>query len=221
MAFFLSKHLWISHTIYILDLGGVILKNFLYKMKIKKKKKGLTAIETIIGALIFLIAFVGICDLLLISNRYLSLTDTAKEMARTISVQGGALKVKPAAYTSNYYNVEELSKILERQMETMGFSKGEYALYVTYEKTYDEDANRVVETTATDKILGTKDDGTYGVIQPTKKIAYLSDFSVSIVAQYNWPFISSIRKIRPAVLRVSMPGVSEWRYGYDGWSQEG
>lgn len=188
--------------------------------KIKSKKKGLSAIETCLGMIIFLIAFVGICDFLIISNRYLSLTDTTKELARTLSVQGGSLTYKPGSYSSNYYNIDELSYNIKKQMNGMGFKDGEYDVYLTYTKIYDDATNKSKEVSGSEKIIGTKDDGTYGVIKETQKIEYLSDFTVSITARYDWPFINSVIELKPLFLTVSMPGVSEWRYGFDGWESE-
>ena len=190
------------------------------KQKIKAKKKGLSAIETCMGTLIFIIAFVDICDFLIISNRYLSLTDTTKELARTLSVQGGSLTLKPGAYTSNYYNIEELAYNVKKQMNGMGFKDGEYDVYLTYTKIFDDAANASINVSGSEKIIGTKPDGTYGVVKETQKIEYLSDFSVSITARYDWPFINSVIRRDPSYITVSMPGVSEWRYGFDGWESE-
>lgn len=195
--------------------------NVKHYFKNKKRKSGATAIETVIGGLLFIIIFTGICDFLLISNRYLSLTDTTKELARTLSVQGGALKLKPPAYSANYYNIEELASVVKKQMNGMGFEDCEYSVFITYSKIYDEDAEQSIERNSTERIIGMKDDNTYGALKPTEKIDYLSDFSVRVVASYDWPFINSLWDVKPTVIEISMPGVSEWRYGYDGWESEG
>lgn len=189
----------------------------------KKKlmvKNGFTTIEVVIGSLIFLLVFICICDFLVISNRYLMLTDTTKEMARTISVQGGSLKTKEASYAGNYYNIEQLSKIFQKQMNGMGFHDDEYALYITYTKIFDDESNESKEVTLEEEILGKTAGGTYGVIKPTQKIDYLSDFKVTVKAVYTWPFTRSVFKLKPTMITISMPGLSEWRYSYDGWESE-
>ena len=192
------------------------------KERIKKLlvKKGLTSIEVIIGTLAFLLVFVSICDFLVLSNRYTSITDTAKEITRTISVQGGSLDVKPAAYQGNYYNIQQLGKIIKRQMNGMGFQDDEYAVYVKYTKIYNDETEESEEVDEEEKIIGKKPDGTYGVITQTKKIDYLSDFTVRISAIYKWPFTQSTLRLKPAQIDIRMPGLSEWRYNYDGWTDE-
>lgn len=184
-----------------------------------KKKKGLTTLETCIGGLIFILVFAAILDFIMVSHRYLSLTDTAKEMARIISVQGGSLKTKPAAYSGNYYTSKELGTVFKKQMNDMGFADGEYSLYITYTNVFDDITNDVKEKNSTELILGTDTDGSYKV-NPTEKIEYLNDFSLKIIAEYQWPFLGAVTKSRKSFLQVSMPGLSEWRYKYDGWNSE-
>lgn len=195
--------------------------NFLDRLKKQQTKKGLASIEVVIGMILFIIVFASICDFLVISNRYASLTDTAKELARTISVQGGSLDVKPGAYSANYYNIQELGLIVKKQMNGMGFTDDEYSVYIEYTKIYDNENKETKEVDYEEKIIGEKADGTYGVIKATERIEYLSDFTLKIEASYNWPFTKSTLRLKPATLRIQMPGLSEWRYNYDGWTEEG
>ncbi|WP_373262071.1 hypothetical protein [Hungatella hathewayi] len=188
--------------------------------KRKWTKRGMTSIEVVIGTLIFLLVFISICDFLVLSNRYSALTDTTKEVTRILSVQGGALVTKPASYQANYYNIEQLSRIIQKQMNGMGFKDEEYGVYIKYSKIYDDTDKTSKEVDLIENIIGLKDDGTYGVIKPTQKIDYLSDFNVMIVAYYSWPFTKSVFKLDPMRASVTMPGLSEWRYSYDGWTNE-
>lgn len=190
------------------------------RKKYRKKKKGLTLIETCIGGLIFCVVFAVLCDFIIVSHRYLSLTDTTKEIARIISIQGGSLENKPASFQSNYYTIDELCHIVKQQMYTMGFKEGEYQVSIAYTDIYDEDSNSTVTKNASEVIIGPTGENTCGIIKPTEKIDYLSDFSVTVSGLYKWPFLGAVKKTQTTVLSVSMPGLSEWRYKYDGWTEE-
>lgn len=188
------------------------------KYKKLKKKKGITSLEAVIGTLIFLFLFCVTCDLLMMSNRYSALTDTGKELARTISVQGGALEEKPPGYASNYYTITDLEELINKNMSAAGFKNGEWAVYIQYTKVYDDTEHKSKDENSTQKLIWCG--GSTLSHQPTMKIDYLSNFTIKIAASYDWKFMHSFIPNRTTTLTVSMPGTSEWKYDYDKWESE-
>lgn len=185
-----------------------------------KDEEGLTSLEAVIGTLIFIMVFVTLMDLMLLSNRFSTLTDTGKDIARTLSVQGGALDEKPVGYASNYYTIDKLSTLTKRNMQAAGFDDEDWYVVVEYDHYYDEsepDNPQSVELSEFQQMTIMKSDGTY---QATPKIDYLSNFRVIIHAKYKWNFIRLLFPVKSAGMSVTMPGMSEWKYNYDAWPSE-
>ena len=183
------------------------------------KKKGITSIEAVIGTIIFLFIFCATCDLITLSNRYSSLTDTGKELARTISVQGGALASKPGGYASNYYTISQIQNMVSEQMEAAGFEPGSYAVSIDYTMIYNDTTEASENYDQSQTIIYFDDTGALQAT-PTQKIDYLSDFTLKITARYKWLFMSTFIPNRVTYLTISMPGTSEWKYNYDAWASE-
>lgn len=189
-----------------------------FKKKIRWLKKGITSLEAVIGTLAFLLLFCAVLDLMILSNQYSTLTDTGKELARTLSVQGGALEAKPAGYTSNYYNITQLEDLISQNMRAAGLKDGNWRVDVEYTKVYDDEKKQSVDSNATQTIIGFN--GTTLKHAPTLKIDYLSNFTLKIYAKYDWVFLQSFIPNRSTTLNISMPGTSEWKYNYDAWESE-
>ena len=193
--------------------------------KLKEKKKGMTTIEAVIGTLIFIMCFVALMDILILSNRYSVLNNTAKELARTVSVQGGALAEKPASYSSNYYNIEQLANNVRRNMEAAGFQNGDWTVTIECDREFD---------TSTNSTVIYADSTNFGIIgftaeskdaafayAPTPRLDYMSRFNVTISAKYEWKVLPAFIGDRKSIMQVTMPGLSEWKYNYDKWESEG
>lgn len=195
---------------------------FYQKIKhlIKRKRSGEIMLTAVLGTMVFIIVFCGVCDLILLSNRNSLLTDVGKEIARTLSVQGGCLETKPQGFASNYYNISELSRLVQRNMEAAGFEDGEWNVGVKYTRYYNDSTSQSEDTTAAHTILGFDDAGNY-YYAPTLKIDYLSDFTVTITGQYDWNFLKFIIGNKTSTLVIPLPGMSEFKYNYDAWQSEG
>lgn len=194
------------------------LKNRLVN-KLKQTKRGAIFLEAVLGSLIILLVFCAICDLVMLSNRNSTITDTCKELARTISVQGGALDTKPEGFASNYYTISDLSKMIHENMQTMGFKDNEWSVSVVYTRVYNDETNESEDSTAQQVIIGFDTDGNE-YFAPTLKIDYLSNFTVKMEAEYKWPFLRAFFNKKSSTLRVSLPGTSEFKYNYDYWPSE-
>lgn len=194
------------------------LKNRLVN-KLKQTKRGAIFLEAVLGSLIILLVFCAICDLVMLSNRNSTITDTCKELARTISVQGGALDTKPEGFASNYYTISDLSKMIHENMQSMGFKDNEWSVSVVYTRVYNDETNESEDSTAQQVIIGFDTDGNE-YFAPTLKIDYLSNFTVKMEAEYKWPFLRAFFNKKSSTLRVSLPGTSEFKYNYDYWPSE-
>lgn len=194
------------------------LKNKLVN-KLKQTKRGAIFLEAVLGSLIILFVFCAVCDLVMLSNRNSTITDTCKELARTISVQGGALDTKPEGFASNYYTISDLSKMIHENMQAMGFKDNEWSVSVAYTRIYNDDTNESEDSTAQQVIIGFDTDGN-DYFAPTLKIDYLSNFTVKMEAEYKWPFLRAFINKKASTLRVSLPGTSEFKYNYDYWPSE-
>lgn len=194
------------------------LKNKLVN-KLKQSKRGAIFLEAVLGSLIILFVFCAVCDLVMLSNRNSTITDTCKELARTISVQGGALDTKPEGFASNYYTISDLSKMIHENMQAMGFKDNEWSVSVAYTRIYNDDTNESEDSTAQQVIIGFDTDGN-DYFAPTLKIDYLSNFTVKMEAEYKWPFLRAFINKKASTLRVSLPGTSEFKYNYDYWPSE-
>lgn len=200
------------------------MKKLLHNINNKiKNSDGMTSLEAVIGTLIFLMLFCALLDLIMLSNQFSTLTDTGKEVARTLSVQGGALEEKPSGYASNYYTIERLSSLTQRNMRSAGFKDCDWSVVVEYDQYYDEtdpDNPHSVQLPDVQRMTMISYDGAEMSYQATPKIDYLSDFSVKIYAQYEWKFLKVFFHNRKSSISVTMPGVSEWKYNYDAWPSE-
>ena len=187
---------------------------------IKRKKQGVLTMTAAIGLLIAMFLLAALVDLMIMGNRYMSLHDTTKELARTIAVQGGSLTTKPEGYPNNYYDTVMLSKLVDNSMKIGGFRDQDYKVTITYTKYETDPGTGRVTNDYSYKRTFIDYTGGAQVITPTDKIDYLNDFTVTIEAQYNWAFSKYIFGQRPAYLKASAPGVSEWKYDYDRWDSE-
>lgn len=187
---------------------------------IRQTKKGLMSIEATIGLLLLIVFLAILLDMLTLSNRYMTVHDTAKELSRTIAVQGGALSNKPKGYPNNYYTSTKLANLVDKLMKNGGFRGTNYSVYITYTK-YESDSDGKITADKTYKkdFMSLKSDGTI-FIHDTDEIDYLNDFTVTIVAKYDWFFSKLPLGIDAATLKASAPGISEWKYDYDRWEGE-
>ena len=195
------------------------MKNFLKKINKNSIKKGITSIEAVIGTLIFLALFCAACDLIMLSNRYAAITDVGKELARTISVQGGALVDKPGGYASNYYSISQIQSMVDDNMKAAGFEDGEYLIGIRYTRVYNDATETSEDYNRSQKIIWF-DAANTPHAEETQKIDYLSNFTLVVMGEYDWRFLAPFIPDRKTVLSVSMPGTSEWKYNYDAWESE-
>ena len=195
------------------------MKDIFKKINRKNLKKGITSIEAVIGTLIFLALFCAACDLIMLSNRYAAITDVGKELARTISVQGGALVDKPGGYASNYYTISQLQSMVDENMKAAGFCDGEYLIGIRYTRIYDDTIEESKDYENSQKIIYFDDTNTLQA-DPTMKIDYLSNFTLVVMGEYDWKFLTPFLPDKTTSLSVSMPGTSEWKYNYDAWESE-
>lgn len=168
------------------------LKNIRKKIK---SKKGATMIEFSIVAMIFLMVFSIGFDFIMLGYKYMSVSDYANDLVRTISVQGGAAANAPNGFQGGAAAYKTLNKIKAEKnafAKTVGSPSNDFKVYIV---TYNNLNQRVEKNI--DKLTGFTFDYLTPfeiIIEYTPKLEILSNFNVSLT-----------NKIR----RVKM-GVSEY-----------
>lgn len=167
----------------------------------RKSKAGMTTIEVVIACIIFLYTACFAIDLIFISYKHNCMTSIAKELARTLSVQGGACEEAPEGYKTNYYYTkDELLAMVEDNFRSYGYSNDKLSITVE----------------AGDKVYDFKN------LDLTEiKIDYLETFKVNMSLGFSWDTFNLIAPgTLDGTLNVQVPGVSEWKYDYGNWSNE-
>ena len=171
---------------------------------LKESENGITSFEVAIACIIFIIVFAAFVDVVLLAQAHIATTTVTKDLARTISVQGGAWDAKPEGYTENYYTLSDLQSMVKTEMENAGIEDADWAVYIKDEGQSDYYSDPLL--TATEARQYTAD--------------YLSSFSVKIEARYTWRLFGNIMGLPVrSTLNISMPGLSEWKYDYGSWEE--
>ena len=196
-------------------------KKIYKKLKARKTKKGSFPLTEAIMMLILLIPVCACLDILLISTQTATLNNMGKELARTISVQGGALNTKPQGYPNNYYTISQLGSFMQDSMTAAGYKDGDWYVTVTYTREYLPDGAggyHSVDSTREQKIIGFNSGAL--ATSETSRIDYLSSFTVTIVARNKWRFLSALLPLESGHIQVPLPGTSEWKWNFDAWESE-
>lgn len=168
---------------------------------LKKSEDGMTTWEVAIACLTFIIVFAAAVDVILLSNAHITATTVAKDLARTMSVQGGAWSNKPEGYTENYYTLAQLQNLVAEELEHAGMEEN-WAVYI---KDHDEGEYYP------DPLLTKTETAQYTA-------DYMESFSVKIVATYKWRILGNqLGAPIQSTISVTMPGLSEWKYDYGEW----
>lgn len=168
---------------------------------LNKSEDGMTTWEVAIACLTFVIVFAAAVDVILLSSAHITTTTVAKDLARTMSVQGGVWNSKPEGYTENYYTLNQLQNLVEEEMEYVGVET-DWAVYI---KAHDEDEYYSIPLLTKDSVAEFTAD-------------YMESFSVKIVATYEWQILGNQLGFPiSSTISVAMPGLSEWKYDYGEW----
>lgn len=170
-----------------------------------KDESGITSYEVAIACIIFIFIFSAMVDVVILSNAQISATTVSKELARTLSVQGGVWDQAPAGYTENYYNTEKLQELVQNLLIEQGFEEDGWAVYIKPEGQDEYYATPLLTENST----------------ATYTADYLSHFQVKLQATYKWELYSQItgREVKSKI-KVAMPCLSEWKYDYGDWAGE-
>lgn len=100
---------------------------------IREEKGGATAIEVVIGVLIFLLVFCALFDLLVLSWRFAVISQTTTHVARTVGLQGGIMASAPGGFpggSEQYVTSSQLKANVERNFAAASILPGEYSVTV-------------------------------------------------------------------------------------------
>lgn len=170
--------------------------------KFKKDERGVTSYEVAIACIVFIILFSAFVDVIQLAHAHITTTTVAKDLARTLSVQGGVWEDAPEGYTENYYTLSDLQRLVNAELENIGVESAEWAVYVKDEDMVDYYSTPLL--TSSSKTAYTAD--------------YLSSFTIKIVARYEWRIFGGVIGLPvESTFNISMPGLSEWKYDYGSW----
>lgn len=176
----------------------IINKN-LYKLK--KDKKGVMAIEIVIGMFMFLMILCFMTDLITLSWKFSVVSQINSKVARQAGIQGGVLSRAPNGYPGGdnaYTDIGELNSMLQDYFSDAGIAGDEWRLLV---------GNR--------HVLGS------GASSPTRQFEYRDSFKTQIDVTYTWSMLSNfIPGNLTNTLSSTRPTLSEWQYNYDRWIGE-
>ena len=168
--------------------------------KAKKNEKGFTTIEALMVIMALLPFILATFDCILYFYKSISTAQIASSITRMVGIQGGVLNSAPAGFpggNDGYMDKNELYTHVKERMAAVGFKDDEWVLKI----------NNATYTASS--------------CQATKQYDYLADIKVSVVTQYDFPFISTFL---PGDLTVKIPcnrsTISEWKYNYDEWLGE-
>ena len=170
--------------------------------KFKKNERGVTSYEVAIACIIFIILFSAFVDVIQLAHAHITTTTVAKDLARTMSVQGGVWENAPEGYTENYYTLSELKGLINAELESIGIETDEWAVYVKGADMVDYYTTPLLTSSS----------------QSAYTADYMESFTVKIVARYKWRiFGGAIGLPVESTFNITMPGLSEWKYDYGDW----
>ena len=150
------------------------------KKKIKSKK-GASMVEFTMVTLIFLTVFSIGFDFVMLGYKYMSVSNYANDLVRTLTVQGGAASSTPKGFqggSAAYKTLSEIKTERNNFAKTIGGASSDVKVYVAYT----DSSNTRVEnninniTTFTVKYLTPFE----VIVEYTPKLEILSNFNVSL-----------------------------------------
>lgn len=169
--------------------------------KLKKDKKGVMAIEIVIGMFMFLLILCFLVDLTVLAWKFSVVSQINSKVARQAGIQGGVLAKAPEGYPGGdnaYTDINELNSMLQEHFENAGIEGSEWRLSI--------DGRHV---------LGS------GTRTPSRRIEYRESFQTKIEVTYTWDMISNfIPGNLTNTISSTRPTLSEWKYDYDNWIGE-
>lgn len=172
---------------------------FQRKLGFIRNEEGMSTIEIVIGALIFIILFAFLFDLLVIMWKFSVVAHTNTEVARIAGLQGGALERAPDNYPggdSNYTTIRDINNMVSNKFKSAWINDGDWEM-----------------------TIGNGRVGRNGVV--ATRHDYMEEFTVKVEVDYNWGLMSSFL---PGNLKQTIsserPAMGEWKYDYDEWIGE-
>lgn len=179
------------------------------KKKLKNNnKKGSSAIEFVFGLLVFVILVGFTSDIVVITNKQYVVSQTANEIVRQMSLQGGIKRTTPVGFpggTGAYTSSAELKKLLDSRFADEGIKVEEWNLELTE---YDASGYLVSKKTLSNTT--------------NFEIDYRNNFDIKITYNYHWGLLGNIvpTMSKDRTVEQKRSAVSEFKYDYNDWKGE-
>lgn len=156
-----------------------------------RSKKGVSTIEVVIGAMVFILIFGFMLDLIMLTWKFNVISQTNTQFARVAGLQGGILAGPPSQWpggANNYVGTGKMKDIIYDSFESAGIKRDDISIEFPFGTRYE-----------------------YGKTFKTKiTVRYQWEY-MSMMLPGSWSH--SISSSRPAI--------SEWKYNYNsGWEGE-
>lgn len=96
-----------------------------------KSKKGSSVLEFAFGLLTFVLLFAFAVDIIMITQKQYTVSQTANQLVRQISVQGGVNASAPTGYPGGnqaYMDAREMKTLLQQKMSGSGISADKWSM---------------------------------------------------------------------------------------------
>lgn len=183
-------------------------EKWLKTLKNKKKKKGSSVIEFAFGLLIFVLLAGFASDIIVVANKQYVTSQTANELVRQVSIQGGLMNATPKGFPGGhnaYTTSSELFGLLNKRFKGEDIKQNEWELELVE---YDANGFKVSE-----KILKRN---------MNFKVDYRSNFDINIKYKYKWKLMGNVIPTMKDYKEVEQKrsAVSEFKYNYNDWAGE-
>lgn len=98
-----------------------------------KSKKGSSVLEFVFGLLTFVMLFSFAVDIIMITQKQYTVSQTANQLVRQISVQGGVKPSAPSGYPGGnraYMDSREMNTLLKQKLNGLGITDDEWSMKV-------------------------------------------------------------------------------------------
>lgn len=161
--------------------------------KLQKKEDGASAIEFVLGSLIFVLLLATFLDVLVLSWKFTIISQSATTVARITGLQGGALASAPEGFpSSDYMTSSRLKNHIGGIYKNAGVHESDWDI----------------------KVNGTSLGGQI-------KIDYREPVIVKTHVKYRWFFLSALMPGDwKSDINTTRLSISEFKYRYDEWEGE-
>lgn len=173
------------------------MRRFISDIKSKlSNKQGVSAIEIVVGCLIFLMLMCFMTDIAVLTWKFSAISQTNTHLARTVGLQGGALASAPQGFPGGnaaYASKTEIYNTIKENLNKAGIKDGEFKVMINNSE----------------------------LRAQNKEVDYRDFLTTTIELDYKWDMTSNfVPGSITNKLKSKRSSISEFKYRYDTWIGE-